>query len=94
MLAFVRGYTPSEKSGRSLRQHVLLADGRLVAIIDDWRNGDVLASTVLVSGPRGGEDMLGSDCGEVANLRVEGDVVRWTVGGEERSAPLADTDSA
>lgn len=82
----------ADETGDRLLEHVLLPDGRLVTLVEsDFTDGVARASAVDVRGPGRPATTLDDTEGgapKATGLRVEGDVVRWTVGGEERSAPL------
>ena len=77
-------------SGHEVRAHVLLADGRL-ASIQDAHEGE-RGSVVVVDLPGQERVELGrTELGapKAMDLQVDGDLVRWTVGGEPRSALLS-----
>lgn len=77
--------------GEALREQMVLADGRVVAILDAVSGTGDRGSRVVVLTPAGDHTALDSTepgAPKALGLRVEGDVVRWTVGDQVRSAPL------
>lgn len=84
-VAYRSGAGRADERGERLLEHVLLGDGRLATITAGART-----SAVVVHAPLGAVvlDRTADGAPEAGRLRVDGDVVRWTVAGEERSAPL------
>lgn len=80
-----------EDAGDVPREPIVLADGRVVAILDTGFGPEGQRSTVAVMTPAGDrEDLDRTEPGapRATHLRVQGNVVRWRVGEAERSAPL------
>jgi hypothetical protein len=91
-IASVGGGFCCEDEGSSLREHVLLADGRIASVLDD-QSGPAAhrGSRVVLDVPGRSQVELGRTAGgapRAEGLRIEGEHVRWTAGGEARSAPL------